>query len=511
MEASNYPFPLAAHSSHHSRYHRFLLGADPAVLAPLPKPYCIGALFRPLRRLAESLDLPKWRKLYHGAVPWVEGFGPEHYDLGNVAPHRPLPRAYGRPIRKFGAFDFVQVADPSVSALALVAGDQRVLKRFVTLADGFCARLEAGASARTAGPSGARATGRMLAGLFVEPNNRWLMPFLHAHARVLNFTSFAEAPGRLACLDPAPMAREAEKVKRAWTGWQAEALSELGYNVAFRSDRSPVIRVDGVSTRLLAAMEAPRMAVLRLLERIIIGNRGPAAGCLSLELPPTVVAAMADQLEAVLARSLAFHKPSKIGIPSEGPWRGAVREHIGQICPDALAGLDAAAVRAGAVLSESAVFFTPALDPAHSHAPGIEALEAQEQTPFDPELGAGGTTEEPARAGSPWLVREFGRMLAEVNEQLLRTGLDGPLESLRSLLATIDGLSAAADPTQLRQSSLLLGVELERIERCVAEDAAWSGLNGRSDRVPLASLDELFEGAVPNGMACEREIGGRSL
>ena len=57
MERSTYPFPLAAHSSHHSHYHRFLLGADQAVLDPFPKPYCLGALAGPMRRLAEGLNL----------------------------------------------------------------------------------------------------------------------------------------------------------------------------------------------------------------------------------------------------------------------------------------------------------------------------------------------------------------------------------------------------------------------------------------------------------------------
>ena len=263
MESSTYPFPLAASSSHHSHYHRFLLGADPAVLAPFPKPYCFGALSQTMSRLAQNLDLPRWRKLYNGAFPWVEGFGPNHYDVGNVAPHRPLPRAYGRPFRKFGAFDIVQVADPSVSALALVAGDQRVLDRFTAMGDGFCTRLEAGACAHAPGPSGTRQTGRMLAGLFVEPNNRWLMPFLHVHVRVLNFTSTGEAPGRLSCIDPAPMAREAQRARRQWVGRQADELSDLGYRVTLRGEPSPVIRVDGVSTRLLAAMEAPRIAVLQ--------------------------------------------------------------------------------------------------------------------------------------------------------------------------------------------------------------------------------------------------------
>ncbi|HEY4989600.1 MAG TPA: hypothetical protein VII09_07325, partial [Opitutaceae bacterium] len=115
METSTYPFPLAVNSSHHSHYHRFLLGVDASILAPFPKPYCTGALKGEMGSLTSELNLPRWRKLYHAAVPWVAGFGPGHYDLGNVPPHRPLPGEYGRPARRFGGFDLVQIADPSVS------------------------------------------------------------------------------------------------------------------------------------------------------------------------------------------------------------------------------------------------------------------------------------------------------------------------------------------------------------------------------------------------------------
>src|SRR5277367_4791797 len=97
MDRTTFPFPLAVNSGHHSLYHRFLLGADPSVIAPFPRPYCVGALAGELPSLAGSLSLPCWRKLYHGAIPWAEGFGPEHYRLGNVAPHRPLPADYRRP------------------------------------------------------------------------------------------------------------------------------------------------------------------------------------------------------------------------------------------------------------------------------------------------------------------------------------------------------------------------------------------------------------------------------
>lgn len=504
MERSTHPFPLAAGSSHHSHYHRFLLGADPAVLAPFPKPRCQGALAAQMPLLADALNLPRWRKLYHGAFPWVEGFGPEHYALGAVAPHCLLPRAYGRPARRFAAYDFVQIADPSVSALALVAGDARVLERFVALGVDFSARLEAGAGARAPGPTGSRTTGRMLCGQFVEPNNRWLMPFLHVHVRVLNVTSFAEAPRTLGCIDPGALARSGERANREWTARQAEALSGLGYRVAVRG--TAPLQVDGVSPSLLAAMDAPRIAVLRLLERMVVGDRPPSAERLCAELPAEVIAAMAEQVEAVLARSLSCYKPRKIALPSEGPWRAAVREHLAHLCPGALSALDAAAARVGAVASASAVFPTPPLDLAHCHAPGVEALGAAPQTPVEPELGAWASA--PAeRTVSQWLAREFERTLAEVHERLVRPAPGDPLLRLRSVLATIDHLPRPADPDQVRQSALLIGGELERRSR---QAEALAG-PGRIDRPAAHSLEELLGAAQEPGRALARETGGRCL
>jgi hypothetical protein len=507
MEKSTYPFPLAVNSSHHSHYHRFMLGADPGVLAPFPKPYCVGAMAAQLGGLTANLSLPRWRKLFHASIPWVAGFGPRHYELGNVPPHRPLPREYSRPQRRYGAYDFVQVADPAVSALALVAGDRRIIERFVSLGDGFCARVEAGACARGAGPPASRATGRMLAGQFAEPNNRWLMPFLHVHARVLNFTSSLGEPERLDCIDPGSLARAGQKAKARWADEQAEILRDLGYRAGVGEGQA--LRVDGVCARLVAAIEAPRIAVLRLLERSLVGGGPPSAGRLAAELPPAVIAAMAEQLEALLARSLSSYKPAKIGIPSEGPWRGAVREHLSHYCPASLETLDRAALRARASPLESAVFPTPPLDPAHCHAPSAECLGAASQLPEDPELGAARAAAE--EAAPAWLVREFSETLLEVNERNVRFGPDDPLVSLRGLLSTIDQLPQGADPGQIRQSELLIGAELGRGAREAALEHTRAGRPGAAGRPPLASLEDLFEDAANTRVACEQEIGGRSL
>ena len=511
MEACSYPFPLAANSSHHSSYHRFLLGSDPSVIAPFPKPYCVGALAATLPALAADLDLPRWRKLYHGAFPWSDGFGPEHYRLGNVAPHRPLPEDYRRPPRRFAAFDFVQAADPSVSAIALVAGDRRVIERFVSLSDEFCARLGEGAAARSAGPAGIRRTGRLIAGQFAEPNDRWLMPYLHVHSRVLNFTSFAEAPRRLHCVDQQGLARCGERAMRQWVARQADFLSDLGYRVALPGGEAPELRVDGVCEGLIASMQAPRIAVLRLLERMIVGEREPSVERLCADLPPAVIAAMAGQLERALAGSASSYKPAKIGIPPEGPWRGAVRGHLGRACGAGLAQLDAAAARARAVPFEAAVFAAPSIDPAHWHAPEFEALEAPSQMPTDPELGAEPGRGEAARPAPASVVREFEETLADVNERIARAGPGDPLVSLRLMLRRIDNLAEGASAEQLGQAKLLLGAELERRERRPERPGAGAWPSERADRMPLPSLDELFDGSRVPEMACEREIGGRSL
>jgi hypothetical protein len=511
METTAYPFPLSVNSSHHSHYHRFLLGADPATLAPFPKPYCVGELTAPMASLAEDLNLPRWRKLFHASIPWVAGFGAGHYELGNVPPHRPLPSEYCRPVRRFGAFDIVQVADPCVSALALVAGDRRIVERFVALSDEFCARVETGACSRVRGPSGSRATGRMLAGQFAEPNNRWLMPFLHVHSRVLNFTSFTETPGKLDCIDANSLARSARKARQHWISRQAELLSELGYRAGVCCDPEMHLRVEGVCPRLIASIEAPRIAVLRLLERAIVGDRPPSVERLGAELPAAVIAAMADQLESLLARSLAFYKPAKVDVPSDGPWKSAVREHLSHYCPGSLELLDRTALRAKAEPFESAIFPAPQLDPAHCHAPDIGSIEAASQLPRDPELGAVSKAGRIEPAVSEGLAREFDATLREVNDRIVRVGPGDPLVSLRRLLARIDQLSEGADPQQLQQAEVMLGVELERRERDGAIGVAADGLPGRGHRVALASLEDLFEDAALPRLACEQEIGGRSL
>jgi len=462
-------------------------------------------------RLAGDLNLPRWRKLYHGAFPWVPGFGPRHYDLSNVPAHRPLPPEYSRPERRNGAYDFVLCADPAVSALGLVAGDRRVLERFFALGNDFCLRVEDGACAREPGPSGSRSTGRLLAGQFAEPNNRWLMPFLHVHARVLNLTSFREAPAALACIDSGGLARSGQRAQRGWASRQAEVLADLGYRVSIRGEDAAELHVEGVSPKLVAATQAPRIAVLRLLERMILGDHPPSAERLGAELPAPVIAAMAEHVERTLAGAHSLYRPAKVGIPSEGPWRTAVRDCLRSRCPSALLLLDAAAARARAAPYGASLYPTPPLDAAHRHAPSIETGDPLVQSPCDPELSADSPGEANPAPALPWLVREFEAILAEVNERIARAGPGDPLVALRGLLATIDHLPVGASREQLAQSRALLGVELERRGRDTPEGSPWEARADSPARDRLVPLEQLFDDFLVPSRGYGRPMGGPSL
>ncbi len=507
MDRCTFPFPLAVNSSHHSAYHRFQLGADPVVLAPLPKPACVGRMAEAFGGLAAELNLTRWRRLYHGAFPWVEGYGPEHYEPGTVGPHRPLPAGYGRPERRFGAFDFVQIADPSLCALALVAGDRRLVERFAELSRDFCRRLERGTRASAGAPE--PDTGRFLAGLFYEPNDRWLMPLLHVHARVLNFTSTQAAPRDLHCVDPACLARAGREARQGWVLRQAQLLEDLGYRVGVMGTPAPHLMVQGVSNRLLAALQAPRIAVVELLGRLLEGDRTGVAGSLEEALPTAVISAMADTLGSLVAKSVAYHRPPKLGIPSEGPWRAAVREHLRLVCPAALAALDAEASRVRAVPIGTPVFPSPPLDPAHLHAPDLGALRNLPQHPAQPELGGcayGAAAIEPPSA---WLARRFGELLDVVNARVVRGCLDAPREPGRSLVLRMDQLTEGADPGQLLNAHRLLEGEMERRLPERRPEPVSGSASGR--RPSLASLDALFEQALQVREHPAREIGGRCL
>lgn len=524
MTDSPAPFPLAVNSSHHSSYHRFLLGAPASALAPLPRPECSGALAPELPHLAADLTLTKWRKLYHGALPWARGFGEEHYRPEHVPAHRPLPAEYARPVRKFAAYDLVQIADPALSALALVAGDRRVLAHFVDLNRDFCGRVEAEVTAYRPGPGGSRLTSRCLAGRFAEPNNRWLMPFLHVHTRVLNFTSFREAPRDLVCLDAQSLALGSRRAAHGGLERQADRLRDLGYRVDLPRDACDGLRVAGVSETLLAAMRAPRLALLRLLHRLVGEAANPARAAGGTEREAAVIAAMADRLEAAVVGALSFYRPPKLGLPAEGPWRKSVAAHLRELCPQDLEALTAAAAAARGKRNDGATFPdrtpewtvipVPAADAGHCHAPAIGELHAPDQQSIDSELADRLAPGERGLVPSLWLVRQYQAELASVQRELATRRQPELQAAWGRAAARIDALPTGPDLAGLAEAERTLHACLDRPLRPVLAEVRAVSAAAPPQRPAFASLDELVARARAEGRSARlepvRERGGLS-
>jgi hypothetical protein len=190
-----------------------------------------------------------------------------------------------------------------------------------------------------------------------------------------------------------------------------------------------------------------------------------------------------------------------MGIPADGPWRSAVREHLHTLCPDSVERLDLAASRARAVVSGTAIYPSPPTDFAHCHAPQLSDLEARLQQPNDPELGATNAYQVEHLIRSEWLAAEFERTIDEVNERIVRTGPNDPLVSLRKLTEQVDRVTVGADPVQLKHSLQLLCVGI----------ASRQGPKKSRDYADLVPLDNFLERTESLHYAGVRDMGGRSL
>ena len=521
MASHSYPFPLPVNSSHHSLYHRFLLGAQAEVLSPLPKPCCSGKLTQQLPAFCEGLTLHKWQKLYNGSFPWAGVHPPSAYEPSNVAPHRPLPSDYARPPRTFGAFDFVQIADPSVSALALIGGDLRVLRGFMGLNHSLCTQIEKSVATQRTPRTDPSVTGRGLFGHFVEPSNRWLMPCLHAHSRLLNFTSHACAPRRFHPVDHDEIALAGRRAKAQWLSSQAALLTSLGYEATVREESPRGLWVDGVDARILATIDAPRLAVLRMLESLM--GPDPWRGLVDPSSPSTkpLLACMMDHLERSVRESVSYFRPPKLPLPMEGPWRESVSRHLQDHCPVDFARMRATAntAQGKSVLGDLAhdasvtMIAASADDPCHMHALGVEAHDAAPQRPADADLNSWYYDTVPIPGPSLWLSRAFAEAYADVRMEIFGLKRSGKGLEGQATLRLCEQAEGYVGLEEARRETRALTTTIERNNRQLGYDAAATP-PGPAPKTPPRILEELsFCG--PNQARTlvveERSRGGRSL
>ncbi|NWK95943.1 DNA relaxase [Sphingobium lactosutens] len=148
-------------------------------------------------------------------------------------------------------WDFAVNAPKSVSIMALVAGDERVIAAHEGAVTGAIAYLEEQAQLRrrNEGKIVHETTGRILVARFTEHGSRELDPHLHTHLVVLNMTN-REAGDPMASLESRVMYGEQRVAGQIYRNALAFGLREAGYEID-TNPRSGLFEIRGVPDDLI--------------------------------------------------------------------------------------------------------------------------------------------------------------------------------------------------------------------------------------------------------------------
>ena len=162
-------------------------------------------------------------------------------------------RANGE-IQHHPGWDFAVNAPKSVSIMALVAGDRRIIDAHEQAVGTALSWMEehAATRARVNGEITERTTGRLLFARFTEHASRELDPHLHTHVVVMNLTNDAVGQ-RFTSLETRAMYAEQMVAGQIYRNELAHLLRERGYEVEF-DPRKGLFEIRGVPRDLMADM-----------------------------------------------------------------------------------------------------------------------------------------------------------------------------------------------------------------------------------------------------------------
>lgn len=150
-------------------------------------------------------------------------------------------------------WDFAVNAPKSVSIMALVKGDERILAAHEQAVSSALSYLEEHAELRRRdkGEIVHETTGRLLFARFTEHASRELDPHLHTHVVVLNMTNRDDGE-RMSSLETRAMFVEQTVAGQVYRNDLAHRLRELGYGIEF-DPRSGLFEIKGVPDGLIRA------------------------------------------------------------------------------------------------------------------------------------------------------------------------------------------------------------------------------------------------------------------
>jgi len=163
-------------------------------------------------------------------------------------------RRAGGEIQHHPGWDFAVNAPKSVSIMALVAGDERIIEAHERAVGVALSWIEEHAATRQRidGEITERTTGRLIFARFTEHASRELDPHLHTHVVVMNITNDGKAE-RFLSLETRAMYAEQMVAGQIYRNELAHLLRERGYEVEF-DPRKGLFEIRGVPRDLIADM-----------------------------------------------------------------------------------------------------------------------------------------------------------------------------------------------------------------------------------------------------------------
>lgn len=157
-------------------------------------------------------------------------------------------------IQHHPGWDFAVNAPKSVSIMALVAGDTRIIEAHEKAVGTALSWIEehAATRARVNGDVIERTTGRLLFARFTEHASRELDPHLHTHVVVMNLTNDGTGE-RFVSLETRAMYAEQMVAGQIYRNELAHLLRERGYDIEF-DPRKGLFEIRGVPQDLIADM-----------------------------------------------------------------------------------------------------------------------------------------------------------------------------------------------------------------------------------------------------------------
>jgi hypothetical protein len=255
-------------------------------------------------------------------------------------------------------------------------------------------------------------------------------------------------------------------------------------------------------------MEAPDLAVIGLLKTLLTSPGSNFVFEDLLRSSPGIIASLTEQLECFLSKEIARNRPAKFGVPSEGPWRNAVRQQLSHCCPAALDILDKEARRARAVPIESALFPNPACDIGHSHLRDYER-DNPGQTPSEPELLASGMdVPRPFRIPSQRLLDLYLSELDSVREKIVRAPASDCLSGIRRPLYVLKELGRFPTRSEAEDAAKIFRDEIREYGHHSSRSIGRYGkVVGITER-PAPSIDDMI--ASINRLSRSRDHDGIS-